>query len=599
MRSTILSGVLSRAPWLFYGWLALAAALLPARSATAQEFLPVDQAFQVEARVVQPGQVAVDFKVAPGTYLYRERLEARLEGQPPVALTLATPEGERKHDPTFDKVMEVYHHDVAATVVVPSAQGAEGPSPDTLAVVYQGCADAGLCYPPQTRQWRLTRDPQGRVTALQWIPPKTLAPKAGGGLFGGGPRSGGLFGGGQAGAAGADQSSGVSATPPATTAVDIGQSDTGGRIQQALSTGRWLVVLPAFLLAGVLLSLTPCVLPMVPILSSIIVGQQGTARQTARPRGLALALSYSQGMALVYTLLGVAAGLLGQGLAAYLQHPYVVLAFAALMVLLSLSMFGLYELRLPVSVQSWLGQRSHGLPGGRLVSVFVMGAVSALIVSPCVSAPLAGALLYISQTRDVWLGGAALYAMAWGMSVPLLVVGAAGGRLLPRAGRWMNAVKVVFGVLMLAMAAWVARPAWPALLAAVTGQPVASSHQSALPFQRVASVAALEQAVAQAARQGRPVMLDFYADWCVSCIEMERFTFTDPAVREKLARAVLLQADVTANTPDDRALLERFGLFGPPGIVFFDAQGTELSTQRVVGFQKPAPFLQSLAAAGL
>ena len=228
-----------------------------------------------------------------------------------------------------------------------------------------------------------------------------------------------------------------------------------------------------------------------------------------------------------------------------------------------------------------------------------MGAVSALIVSPCVSAPLAGALLYISQTRDVWLGGAALYAMAWGMSVPLLVVGVAGGRLLPRAGRWMNAVKVLFGVLMLAMAAWVARPAWPALVAAVTGQPVVSSHQSVLPFQRVSSVAQLAQAVADAARQGRPVMLDFYADWCVACIEMERFTFTDPAVRGKLGAAVLLQADVTANTPDDRALLERFGLFGPPGIVFFDAAGRELSAQRVIGVQKPEAFVRSLEAAGL
>jgi thiol:disulfide interchange protein DsbD len=586
--------------------------LLPLGVARAQDFMPVDQAFQVQARVTRPGQVAIDFKVARGTYLYRERIEARLDGAPPVSLRMATPDGERKHDPTFDKVMEVYHHDVAASVTLPpqpaGSQADDGAAPQTLAVVYQGCADAGLCYPPQTRHWRLTRDGQGQVTAVTWVPPQQPALRGGSGLFGSEPRSSGLFGGSSsdAGDAGGAPSaiSGVAMGPGPTAWGDSDPEPLG----QALSSGRWMLVLPAFLLAGVLLSLTPCVLPMVPILSSIIVGQHGgsaggsvasSGQGGERPRGFALALSYSQGMALIYTLLGVAAGLLGQGLAAYLQHPYVVLAFAALMVVLALSMFGLYELRLPASVQSWLGQRTHGLPGGRFVSVFVMGAVSALIVSPCVSAPLAGALLYISQTRDVWLGGAALYAMAWGMSVPLLVVGVAGGRLLPRAGRWMNTVKVLFGVLMLAMAAWVARPAWPALVAAVTGQPAVSSHQSALPFQRVGSVAQLEQAVADAARQGRPVMLDFYADWCVSCIEMERFTFTDPAVRARLGAAVLLQADVTANTPDDRALLERFGLFGPPGIVFFDKAGRELSAQRVIGVQKPEAFVRSLEAAGL
>ncbi|MFY9479695.1 MAG: protein-disulfide reductase DsbD [Aquabacterium sp.] len=595
MKSTILRSLFVFLPLALMG-------LLPSGAARAQDFMPVDQAFQVQARVTQPGQVAIDFKVAQGTYLYRERLEARIDGPPPEPLALTTPEGERKHDPTFDKVMEVYHHDVAATLALPAlpppAQGADAAPPQTLAVVYQGCADAGLCYPPQTRHWQLIRDAQGQVTAVTYVPPQAPPARRGSGLFG----------------SSGDAGLGAS-TAPGTSAGGSPMAWGGGAnaepLGQALSSGRWLMVLPAFLLAGVLLSLTPCVLPMVPILSSIIVGQHGGASGGSggagaagqgggdRPRGFALALSYSQGMALVYTLLGVAAGLLGQGLAAYLQHPYVVLTFAALMVVLALSMFGLYELRLPASVQSWLGRRTHGLPGGRFVSVFVMGAVSALIVSPCVSAPLAGALLYISQTRDLWLGGAALYAMAWGMSVPLLVVGVAGGRLLPRAGRWMNAVKVLFGVLMLAMAAWVARPAWPALVAAVTGQPVVSSHQSVLPFQRVSSVAQLEQAVADAARQGRPVMLDFYADWCVACIEMERFTFTDPAVRGKLGAAVLLQADVTANTPDDRALLERFGLFGPPGIVFFDAAGRELSARRVIGVQKPEAFVRSLEAAGL
>jgi thiol:disulfide interchange protein DsbD len=356
-------------------------------------------------------------------------------------------------------------------------------------------------------------------------------------------------------------------------------------------------VVGVFFLAGVLLSLTPCVLPMVPILSSIIVGQK---ERVSRGRGFLLALAYSQGMALVYTGLGVAAGLLGQGLAAYLQHPWVVLAFAALMVLLALSMFGLYELRLPVAVQSWLGEGSNRLPGGRFVSVFAMGVVSALIVSPCVSAPLAGALLYISQTRDVVLGGGALYAMAWGMSLPLLLVGVSAGSLLPRAGAWMTAVKALFGVLMLGMAVYVARPAWPYLKTQVLGMEApASAHRSVLPFKRVHSLAELDAAVAQARADGRAVMLDFYADWCVSCIEMERDTFTDALVQSRLKGVVLLQADVTLNSADDRALMQRFGLFGPPGILFFNAQGEEQAGARVIGFQNAQAFLRSLQKAGL
>jgi thiol:disulfide interchange protein DsbD len=335
------------------------------------------------------------------------------------------------------------------------------------------------------------------------------------------------------------------------------------------------------------------VLPMVPILSSIIVGQR---EQVSRGRGLALAFSYSQGMALVYTALGVAAGLMGQGLAAYLQHPWVVLGFAVMMILLALSMFGLYELQLPSSVQSWLGEGSSKLPGGKFVSVFGMGLVSALVVSPCVSAPLAGALLYISQTRDVWLGGSALYAMAWGMSMPLLLVGVSAGSLLPRTGPWMTGVKTLFGVLMLGMAVWVARPAWP-YLQSLAGVQQVSSHQSALPFERVRSSTELDAALRRAAQAGQPVMLDFYADWCTSCLEMEHTTFRDPAVQQALQGALLLQADVTVNNADDRALLARFKLFGPPGIIFFDAQGRELPEARLVGFQKSADFLASIQRA--
>ena len=546
--------------------------LLPvfgASTALAQTFLPVDEAFRLEVRASGPRAVQVSFVQAPGVYLYREQMTAtwRAAGGAEQPLGWDLPPAESKFDPNFEKTMEVYHQSIQGGLTLPADARGEA----VLTLGYQGCADAGICYPPQKRAFKVSLDAQGLVTAVQ-----PFAADAAEGRTGGS----GLF-------AGMVGTGGGAAAP--------GASSDGG-IRQALASGSIWVIVPAFLLAGVLLSLTPCVLPMVPILSSIIVGQK---ERVSRGRGFALALAYSQGMALVYTALGVAAGLLGQGLAAYLQHPWVVLAFAALMVVLALSMFGLYELRLPVAVQSWLGEGTRHLPGGRFVSVFAMGVVSALIVSPCVSAPLAGALLYISQTRDVVLGGTALYAMAWGMSLPLLLVGLSAGSLLPRTGPWMTAVKAVFGVLMLGMALWVARPAWPYVQTQWLGQPAASaSHQSVLPFERVRSVAELEAALARAQADGKTVMLDFYADWCTSCLEMEHNTFSDPLVQDRLRGRVLLQADVTLNGPDDRALLQRFELFGPPGLIFFDAQGRELKDARVIGFQAPQAFLRSLANAG-
>ncbi len=533
-------------------------------AAMAQTFLPVDQAFRATVQASGPRSVQVDFTLARGVYLYRERLQANLQlaGGQAQALNFDLPPGQSKHDPTFDKVLEVYHGDVSGTVNLPAGARGEG----ILTVGYQGCADAGLCYPPQTKRFKLTWKASGELGS---VAPAALASAA----------------------AEATQAANPTAAQPAANA-----EPQGDQIAQALASGRIGSVVVVFFLAGVLLSLTPCVLPMVPILSSIIVGQR---ERVSRGRGFALALSYSQGMALVYTALGVAAGLLGQGLAAYLQHPWVVLGFGALMVMLSLSMFGLYELQLPASVQSWLGAGSNQLPGGRFVSVFAMGVVSALVVSPCVSAPLAGALLYISQTHDVWLGGSALYAMAWGMSLPLLLVGLSAGSLLPRTGPWMKAVKALFGVLMLVMAAWVTRPAWPYVQTQwLGGASQTAAHASVLPFKSVRTVAELDAAVAQAAAQGKPVMLDFYADWCTACIEMEHKTFSDPLVQDRLKGAVLLQADVTLNSADDRALLQRFKLFGPPGLIFFDAQGRELSAAQVVGFQAPPDFLRSLQQAG-
>jgi thiol:disulfide interchange protein DsbD len=418
-----------------------------------------------------------------------------------------------------------------------------------------------------------------------------------------------------------------------------------------------------FALAGLLLSFTPCVLPMVPILSSIIVGQ---GAQVSRARGLMLSVAYALGMALVYTIFGVAAGLAGEGLAAALQNPWVLGSFAALLVLLSLSMFGFYELQLPSALQSRLTEGSSRMQGGNYAGVFVMGGISALIVGPCVAAPLAGALVYISQTRDVVIGGVALFALACGMSVPLLLVGLSAGSLLPRAGSWMEDVKRFFGALLIAVAIWMLAPVlptWVAMLlwgvmllvsatylhvfdrladnasgwrrlakglgvvlalggaAQVVGalsgghdvlQPLghlASRGSSAagsatastaaaegLSFKRIRNVAELDAITAAA---GKPVMLDFYADWCVSCKEMERFTFRDERVRTRLAGTVLLQADVTANNDDDKALLKRFGLFGPPGIVFYDRAGQLLAQPRVIGYQDGDAFLSSLGTAGI
>jgi thiol:disulfide interchange protein DsbD len=416
-----------------------------------------------------------------------------------------------------------------------------------------------------------------------------------------------------------------------------GQSDLSG-IASLLGGGRLLAIVPAFVLLGLGLAFTPCVLPMVPILSSIIVGEG----RVARSRGFILSLTYSLGMAIVYTILGVVAGLVGEGLAAALQNPWVLGTFALLIVAMAMSMFGFYELQVPGALQTRLASASGRQASGKLAGVFAMGAISALIVGPCVAAPLAGALVYISQTRDVLIGGAALFAMAIGMSIPLLLVGVSAGSLLPRAGAWMDAVKRFFGVLMLAMALWLVSPVipaaaqmllWAALLLgygfyllrarghwaamalgaafAVLGAlqlvgvasggrdalaPLAhlraGAAQPPLAFTRIKTVAQLDAALAGTG--GKTALLDFYADWCVSCKEMEKLTFVDPAVKAKLANTVLLQVDVTANDADDKAMLKRFGLFGPPGIIMFDRGGKEIADSRVIGYQDTAKFLRSL-----
>lgn len=548
-------------------------------SAAADDFLAPERAFVFSARMVDASTIEVRYEIADSYYMYRDKLAFAASGA-----TLGSadiPRGKVKFDPNFEKEVETFRRQL--TLRLPVQAG----GPFTLKVTSQGCSDKGLCYPPMESVAKLSPSEAG---------------------------------------------------PADDVAVPANEGDMG-RIESSLASGRLALILPLFLLLGLGLSFTPCVLPMVPILSFIIAGE---GAQASRRRGLLLAVAYALGMALVYTALGIAAGLAGEGMSAALQSPTILTAFAILMAVMALSMFDIYQLQVPASLQLALTRLSERQSGGKLLGVFVMGAISALIVGPCVAAPLAGALVYISQTRNVLIGGSALFAMAVGMSVPLLLVGVSAGSLLPRAGAWMQTVKHFFGVLMLALALWMVAsllPGWLLMLGwgllgagygvallrakslgwrariigaafvalgavqlvgAATGgrdawSPLAhlrgQQHQKTA-FTRVRSVAELDAALANAG--GRRVMLDFYADWCVSCIEMEKLTFTDPAVKAKLDQMLLLQADVTANSDDDKALLKRFGLFGPPGIILFDANGREAPGTRVIGYQPPAQFLQVL-----
>jgi thioredoxin:protein disulfide reductase len=556
-----------------------------------EEFLPVDQAFKVEAALVDQTHAQVKFIIAPGHYLYRERIQLLPADQ---KATISLPPGESKNDPNFGQ-QQVFHHDTAAEVVFPDT------APAVLQIRYQGCSEKGLCYPPQTKSLPLT---------------PFASPVA------------------------------VTSSQPSALEVDDGVSE------KLLSSGHWWQIVAGFFGAGLLLAFTPCVFPMIPILSGIIVGKNA---QTSRAKAFTLSLAYTLGMCLTYTLAGVAAGLSGQLLSNALQTPWALTAGALIFVALSFSMFGFYELKLPSAVENAFFNWSHRFKGGHLLSDFLMGAISALIISPCVAAPLAGALLYISQTHDVVLGAVALFSLSLGMGVPLLLIGASAGSILPKAGEWMNTIRRLFGVLMLAVAIWVISPILPTsvqlllwaalciipaiylraidplpttattaqrlskgaavflllygvalLIGAWSGassplrplQNLASAPQTgrqAVQFQRVRNVQELDQAVHAA--QGKRVMLDFYADWCVSCKEYEQFVFTNHQVQAELNQIVLLQADVTANNAQDAALLKKFELFGPPGIVFFDSQGQPLQPV-IKGYHDADRFLKILRALG-
>lgn len=570
-----------------------------------EKFLSPDEAFKLSVSALNSQTLEAAFKVAPGHYLYRSRMSFELKSPAGNSVkSVDLPKGELKQDPTFGET-EVYHHDLMA--VIKLAQPAQGKI--TLAATYQGCSEKGLCYAPIHKSYDIDL---------------------------------------------------TSASLSSPSAMPAGSVSTGNGDQAAtlLKSGKLWMIVAGFFGFGLLLSFTPCVLPMIPILSGIIVGsKQASDQKPSRLHTFNLSLAYTLGMALSYTLAGVAAGLSGQLLSNALQNAWVLGTTGLVFVLLALSMFGFYELKLPAAFENSMVNASNRIKGGRFLGVFVMGALSALIVSPCVAAPLAGALLYISQTHDVILGGTALFSLSIGMGAPLLLIGASAGSLLPKAGPWMTTVRNFFGIVMLAVAIWLIAPLipmglqmalWAALfivpaiymhaldalpahakswmkfwkgvgvislvlgvallIGALSGansllQPLSglqagiqtsasAAPKAILPFQRVRNLAELESRIQASA--GKIVMLDFYADWCVACKEFEQFTFSDMGVQKSLSDVVLLQADVTQNSSDDAALLKRFGLFGPPGIIFFDAAGKEIPAAKVVGYQDAAKFQLTL-----
>ncbi len=598
-----------------------------------QELLPPDEAFKISVEVRDGNTLIAHLTPAKDYYLYRDKIAFEPKQAGTVIEKITLPPGKMKEDQTFGQT-EVYYNPIQAIISL-KREDLVSEQPLTLTATYQGCNEpVGVCYAPIHKAIDLTLP---AVKAVISAVAETVSGKAT--------------------AAGIDATAELFQMPSRAPAIET----EAYKIDQMFQTGGFWLILTGFFGIGLLLAFTPCVFPMFPILSGIIANR---GKHVTKGHGFILALAYVLGMAITYAIAGVAAGLSGAMLSAALQNAWVLGSFAVIFVLLSFSMFGFYELQLPGALQTKLSEEAGQLKGGHLTGVFGMGALSALIVGPCVAAPLAGALLYISQTRDVILGGSALFVMALGMGVPLLLLGASAGALLPRAGAWMESIKQFFGVLLLGVAIWLISPVvnevvhmllWAALLiisaiylhaidplperasglqkflkgvgviallvgialligvlsgsrdvlqplskiglanvnSTNTGESVISTNE-ALPFQRVKTISELDETIRQS--KDKYIMVKFYADWCVSCKEMERFTLADAKVQSRLKDVVLLQIDVTDGTPDDTVLLKRFKLFGPPGILFIDRQGNDISDIKIIGFLNKNDFLTVLNA---
>ena len=585
------------------------------------DILGVDEAFKLSTEVKDNTFIA-HIQITEGHYLYRDKTKISVDDADVQPGKLQLPTGESKYDAVFEETLYVFHQDI--DVILPFHYTGNGDKEVVFKIEYQGCSEiAGICYPPQTKKITTTLLAASAVSATTKID------------------------------AVSDENS--SANSP-----QVSEQD---KMSDALRSGNTWITLLAFFAAGLLLAFTPCVFPMIPILMGIIVGQGET--QSVK-KSFSLSLVYVLAMASTYTIIGILVGLSGENIQAWFQNPWIIGSFAAIFVALAFSMFGFYELQMPTSIQNKLAQISRNQRGGTLLGTAIMGFLSALIVGPCVTAPLVGALIYIAETGDAVLGGLALFSLSMGMGAPLLVLGASAGKLLPKAGAWMETTKAVFGVMLLGLGIWLLERVAPAaatmalwaglfivsaiymgalttlgkedsgwrklwkglgIILLVYGvaifigmmagnrdifQPLQGLSNSASPaqgtskqqtshlnFKQIKGVEGLNAALAEAKAKNKAVMLDFYADWCVSCKEMEVLTFSDPAVQQALEGVILLQADVTPNDDKDRALYKHFNIIGPPSIMFFNREGVELKNYRTIGYMNAEQFAQHIQRSGI
>lgn len=526
------------------------------------EFLPPEKAFQAEATwVANTNDIELEIFPAKSYYIYQESLHFKMGSQPKKleAVKAPLPPGIEKFDETFQKKMQVYKQAFLLTL----DKKAEVGKPLYLELELQGCAEAGICYPPMTLKFLLA-GPGVKVGPI----PEVLDGVGAGNV-----------------------------SNKELSLIDIWRErDDVNAISRFLESTPTGYLFLAFFILGLALAFTPCVLPMLPILSSIVFGTQGK-QSISKGRASVLAAAYVLGMACVYALAGVLMAALGGSVQRALQSPIALICFALLLLTLSGSLFGLYELRMPHSWQQKVDQLAGRHKGGSFAGAFALGGISTLVASPCITAPLAGVLAFIAQTGSMSLGAGLLFVMALGMGLPLLFIAIEARILIPSTGIWMIWLQRTLGVLLLATAAWIASPllqtgGGDSSKVMVNGQ---RQHQiGKASFAVIDSGAQLDQFLSQAKEQKKLVLLDFYADWCISCKEMEVNTFANSEVNQELQKFVLLQADVTKNSPENQALLKRFGLFGPPGILIFDLNSEELKDQRVIGYMPPQRFAERL-----